>query len=66
MQCSCGRVFVGMHDTGTTNWRPECQMHGVGSAWYNSDEQVEKRRKQREELVELYAKAREARQKVRG
>jgi len=61
MTCTCGRIKVGGEVTEQRNWSPECEEHGLGSAWYASAEQVERRRAQSDRLRDLQRQAREAR-----
>lgn len=65
MSCECGRIAIGLEVTEIRNWHPECPAHGVESEWWNSDEQRQDRARRRAELVELYARAREARRRAR-
>lgn len=61
MRCTCGRVVVGMKVTNNRNWDPDCIHHGTESRWWNSPEEVARREAQRQQLEELWAKAREKR-----
>lgn len=61
MACTCSYLRVGMSVIEQRNWNPDCKKHGTLSAWYNSDEQVAKRRAADERLAELQAQAKEAR-----
>jgi hypothetical protein len=54
--CQCSRLAVGRELTEHRNWNPDCPEHGVGSDWYESDEQVAARRRQNELLRDLYAR----------
>lgn len=63
--CSCGRIAVGMTITANRNWNPECAEHGLRSDWYRSPEQVTRRAQADEQLRDLYARARAARQAAR-
>lgn len=47
------------------NWHEDCPVHGLGTDWYNSDEQVRKRQEDRDGLIERYRRAREARNRAR-
>jgi hypothetical protein len=38
--CTCGRVVVGMSDSGSRNWHDDCPMHGIGSEWYKREGQA--------------------------
>lgn len=60
--CTCGIVRLGAKEVGR-NWSENCYEHGVESEWYNSEEQVEKRKKDRDRLRSLQLQAREARKK---
>lgn len=51
--CICAPVYAGSTLTGSYNWNPDCYQHGVGSEWYTSDEQVERRRVQSARLRDL-------------
>lgn len=59
--CSCGRIAIGLTVTENRNWNPDCVEHGLRSAWYRSDEQVQRRAQQDAKLREMYRAAREAR-----
>lgn len=61
MTCTCPEVFAGPHPTGSKNWNPDCDAHGVASAWYNSDEQISQRNADRERSLRLQRLAREKR-----
>jgi hypothetical protein len=60
--CTCGRIMLGHTDSGSRNWNPDCEEHGVNSAWYNSETQMVKRAAARERTIDLQRRAREARQ----
>lgn len=60
-ECWCPQIKVGGQVTESRNWNHCCPEHGLGSDWYESDEQVEKRRQQNERLRDLQAQARAAR-----
>lgn len=62
MSCSCHPLSI---EDVPPNWNPDCQDHGLKSAWYCSPEQVERRRIQSERLRDLQRQAREAREKAR-
>lgn len=62
--CHCGRMMVGMRETGARNWNPDCPEHGTESEWWNSPEQVEKRRVDNERLMELQRRATEVRRRA--
>ncbi|MDA8358285.1 MAG: hypothetical protein M0Z95_18800 [Actinomycetota bacterium] len=66
MACSCARIRVGPEVTEARNWDPGCPEHGMASAWWNSPEQVERRREQNERLRDLQRQAREARRAAQG
>lgn len=61
MNCTCGRIKVGSTVTESRNWNPDCTEHGTSSVWYNSPEQVERRKNQNKRLRELQIRARLAR-----
>ena len=61
MTCTCGRIAVGLKLTELRNWSPDCEEHGVDSAWYNSETQMVKRAASSERTIELQRRAREAR-----
>lgn len=61
MTCRCSRLRVGRELTEHRNWNPDCPEHGVGTEWYESDEQVAKRQADAERLRDLQARARAAR-----
>jgi len=63
--CTCGRIAVGMTVTEHRNWHPDCPEHGTDSTWWNSPEQQQARAERRERLIELQARAREARRAAR-
>jgi hypothetical protein len=57
-ECRCSRLHVGSTPTDSFNWNPDCPVHGVGTAWYTSPEQVAKRAAQSERVRDLQAQAR--------
>lgn len=59
--CRCARIMVGMSVTEQRNWNPDCAEHGTSSDWYRSSEQVAARAAQRDRLVDLQRRARDAR-----
>jgi len=61
VKCSCGRLSVG----DARNWNPDCGVHGLGTPWWKSPEQVTKRKADAARLRSLQAQAREARRAVR-
>lgn len=61
MTCSCSVVKVGGRPTSSRNWNPDCVEHGLGSTWYNSDEQKAKRLAADQYLRDLQRRAAEAR-----
>ena len=63
--CTCGHVRIGGELTGARNWNPDCAVHGLGSHWYRSPEQVAKRAAQNDRLRDLQAQARAARERVK-
>jgi hypothetical protein len=63
MNCTCGRLAVGLEVTENRNWEPTCPEHGIESVWWNSDEEVAARAARNARLKELYVLAREARKK---
>lgn len=60
--CTCGRIAIGMEITDFYNWHPDCPAHGLGTDWFNSDEQVARRKEDRSALIERYRLAHEARE----
>ena len=66
MACACGRIRLGLVVTDARNWDPDCSEHGTASAWWNSEEQVERRREDAERLRDLQRRAAEARKAARG
>lgn len=67
--CTCSEIqldgnYQGQH-TGSFNWNPRCQQHGLGTAWYDSPEQVAKREARSTRLRDLQRQAREAKAKAR-
>ena len=64
MRCSCSRIRIGRQLTEHRDWNPDCPEHGLGSDWYQSDEQIAKRRVRSERLRSLQAQARKAREDV--
>lgn len=63
MICTCGQIKVGGRPTGNRNLNLSCEEHGVDSVWYNSPEQVERRKIQNERVRDLQLRAREAMRK---
>jgi hypothetical protein len=63
--CICARIKVGGVPTTARNWNPDCPEHGVGTDWYESDEQQLRRAEQDRNLRDLQRRAREARQAAR-
>lgn len=61
MTCRCSKLSIGE----SRNWNPDCPEHGVGTAWYTSDEQVAKRKAMSERTRDLQRQAREARKRAR-
>ena len=64
MTCTCPFIKVGGEATESRNWDPECDRHGVKSAWYQSPEQIEKRERDSARLRDLQHQAREARENL--
>jgi hypothetical protein len=60
MDCTCGRIRVGMVVTAARNWAPSCPEHGRKSQWWK-DVGVPRQERSNVRLKELYALAREAR-----
>lgn len=65
MDCTCGRIKIGMKVTEQRNWHPACREHGLGTAWWNSPEQVAKREAQAVRSADLQARAKAARKAAR-
>jgi len=63
--CTCGRIKVGWEVTQLRNCNPDCEEHGVGTAWYTEPERVAKRQRDNERLIDLQLRAREARRQAR-
>lgn len=63
-KCTCSYIQIGTKTSNTQNLNPDCPLHGTGSAWYNSPEQVKKREGRSQRLRELYDAARKARENV--
>lgn len=59
--CTCGRIAIGMDDTGHREWNRECREHGVDSTWWNSPEQKAERAARRAESIELQGLAKQMR-----
>ena len=53
-KCTCSYIKIGTKTSNTKNLNPDCPLHGTGSAWYNSPEQVKKRDERSQRLRELY------------
>ncbi|MDA8314858.1 MAG: hypothetical protein M0010_06735 [Actinomycetota bacterium] len=51
--CTCARIRIGLEVTKARNWDLDCPEHGMASIWWNSPEQVERRREQNERLRDL-------------
>jgi hypothetical protein len=64
MNCTCGRIKIGSEVTENRNWNPDCPDHGTSSAWWNSNEQTEKRNQANERLRSLQKQAREAKERM--
>jgi hypothetical protein len=60
-RCTCPQIMVGTHVSGARNWKHSCPEHGVESEWWNSPEQIAKRKADSERLRDLQVQAREAR-----
>jgi len=58
--CTCGRVHIGSEVVGR-NLNYDCPEHGVKSNWYNEPERVAKREVDRQRLIDLQLRARDAR-----
>jgi hypothetical protein len=61
-QCTCRAILLKGEDSGSRSLDPDCPVHGEGSAWYNSPEQVSHRAERSKRLRDLYRQARIARQ----
>lgn len=53
MQCTCPHLKIGTKVLESRNWNPDCEEHGVDSAWYNSEEETKIRNAQRERTTAL-------------
>lgn len=65
-ECTCPHIMLGSKKTEQKNWNPDCLAHGTESEWWNSDEQVAKRKEDRERLIEMQRLAREKRREQHG
>lgn len=59
-QCLCGRICVGLTVTESRNWNPDCPVHCVGSLWWDSAEQRQKRDERSTRVRDLQRQAAEA------
>jgi hypothetical protein len=59
--CTCRRILLKGQDSGSRSLDPDCPEHGEQSAWYNSPEQVERRKQRSQRLIDAQKQARAAR-----
>ena len=62
MSCSCPHLMLGSERLEQKNWNPDCEEHGLDSEWWNSDEEVERRRTDLIRRRELFRRARDSRE----
>jgi hypothetical protein len=58
-KCTCREIKLGSKATGSYDWNETCLVHGLGSEWYHSPEQVEKRLKTSQRLRDLWEQRRQ-------
>ena len=64
-ECRCGRIMLGLKDSGARNWEPACPEHGLDSEWYRTEGKAHLEASTARS-VELQRQARESRQRARG
>lgn len=53
MTCTCPHLAIGTEILKQKNWNPDCEEHGVDSAWYNSEKETSIRNARRERTMAL-------------